>query len=268
MSEGVGSVRAVTDVEPAERVEQLRAIIRHHNDRYYLDDAPEIPDADYDALVRELQQLEEQFPELITPDSPTQVVSGAASATFAPVVHRVPMMSLDNAFSSDELLAWGGRLARRLADLGENEGSVGLVAELKIDGLAMSLRYEDGALVQAATRGDGRIGEDVTANVRTIAVIPHQLPKGAPEVLEVRGEVYMPIAAFEALNERAGRGRPAHLRQPPQHRRRARCARRTRRSPRRRELAFWSYQLGEVVGGPTLVNHHENSSSWRRWASR
>ena len=126
MSEGVGSVRAVTDVEPAERVEQLRAIIRHHNDRYYLDDAPEIPDADYDALVRELQELEEQFPELVTPDSPTQVVSGAASATFAPVVHRVPMMSLDNAFSSDELLAWGGRLARRLADLGENEGAVGL----------------------------------------------------------------------------------------------------------------------------------------------
>ena len=111
MSEGVASLRAVTDVDPAERVEQLRAIIRHHNDRYYLDDAPEIPDADYDALVRELQQLEEQFPELITPDSPTQMVSGAASATFAPVVHRVPMMSLDNAFS-----------VRRAAGVGRSPG--------------------------------------------------------------------------------------------------------------------------------------------------
>ena len=118
MSEGVGSVRPVTTLSRPSAFEQLRAIIRHHNDRYFLDDAPEIPDADYDSLVRELQQLEEQFPDLITPDSPTRVVSGATSATFAPVVHRVPMMSLDNAFSSDELLAWGGRLARRLADLG------------------------------------------------------------------------------------------------------------------------------------------------------
>ncbi len=257
MSEGVGSVRDVTDVEPAERVEQLRAIIRHHNDRYYLDDAPEIPDADYDAMVRELQQLEEQFPELVTPDSPTQVVSGAASATFAPVVHRVPMMSLDNAFSSDELLAWGGRLARRLADLGENEGSVGLVAELKIDGLAMSLRYEGGTLVQAATRGDGRIGEDVTANVRTISVIPHQLPRGAPEVLEVRGEIYMPIAVFEALNRaqvEAGLRTYANPRNTAAGSLRQKDAAITAS----RELAFWSYQLGEVVGGPTLANHHQN----------
>ena len=257
MSEGVGSVRAVTDVEPAERVEQLRAIIRHHNDRYYLDDAPEVPDADYDALVRELQQLEEQFPELITADSPTQVVSGAASATFAPVVHRVPMMSLDNAFSSDELVAWGGRLARRLADLGENEGSVGLVAELKIDGLAMSLRYENGTLVQAATRGDGRTGEDVTANVRTISVIPHQLPKGAPEVLEVRGEIYTPIAVFEALNRaqvEAGLRTYANPRNTAAGSLRQKDAAITAS----RELAFWSYQLGEVVGGPTLVDHHQN----------
>jgi len=257
VSEGVGSVRAVTDVEPAERVEQLRAIIRHHNDRYYLEDAPEIPDSDYDSLVRELQQLEQQFPDLITPDSPTQVVSGAASATFAPVLHRVPMMSLDNAFSSDELVAWGGRLARRLADLGENEGSVGLVAELKIDGLAMSLRYENGTLVQAATRGDGRTGEDVTANVRTISVIPHQLPKGAPEVLEVRGEIYMPIAVFEALNRaqvEAGLRTYANPRNTAAGSLRQKDAAITAS----RELAFWSYQLGEVVGGPTLVDHHQN----------
>jgi len=250
-------VRPVTDVDPAERVEQLRATIRHHNDRYYLDDAPEIPDADYDALVRELQQLEEQFPELITPDSPTRVVSGTASTAFAPIVHRVPMMSLDNAFTADELLAWGGRLARRLADLGESERSVGLVSELKIDGLAMSLRYEQGTLVQAATRGDGRVGEDVTANVRTISVIPHQLPKGAPEVLEVRGEIYMPIAVFEALNAaqvEAGLRTYAN----PRNTAAGSLRQKDPAVTASRELAFWSYQLGEVVGGPTLVSHHEN----------
>ena len=160
-------------VDPAERVEQLRVTIRHHNELYYSGDSPEIPDADYDLLVRELQALEEQFPELITPDSPTQTVGAVANTAFAPVVHRVPMMSLDNSFTSDELLAWGGRLARRLGELGESERSVGLVSELKIDGLAMSLRYEGGRLVQAATRGDGRTGEDVTPNVKTIESIPH-----------------------------------------------------------------------------------------------
>jgi DNA ligase (NAD+) len=247
----------VTDVDPAERVEQLRAVIRHHNELYYLHDAPEIPDAEYDSLVRELQLLEEQFPELITADSPTQVVSGAPSTAFAPVVHRVPMMSLDNAFSSDELLAWGGRLARRLGELGESERSVGLVAELKIDGLAMSMRYEGGTLVQAATRGDGRTGEDVTANVRTISVIPHQLPKGAPEVLEVRGEIYMPIAVFEALNQAQVE---AGLRVYANPRNTAAGSLR-QKDPTvtaSRELAFWSYQLGEVIGGPTLANHHQN----------
>jgi DNA ligase (NAD+) len=256
VSQGLGSVRSVTDLEPAERVEQLRATIRRHNDAYYLNDAPEIPDADYDALVRELQQLEEQFPELITPDSPTQVVSGSASTAFAPVVHRVPMMSLDNAFSAEELDAWGGRLARRLADLGESGGSVGLVAELKIDGLAMSLRYEGGSLVQAATRGDGRIGEDVTANVRTIAVIPHTLPKGAPEVLEVRGEIYMPIAVFEALNRaqvEAGLRTYAN----PRNTAAGSLRQKDPSITASRELAFWSYQLGEVEGGPTLAAHHE-----------
>jgi len=256
VSQGVGSVRTVTDLEPAERVEQLRATIRHHNDAYYLNDAPEIPDADYDALVQELRALEEQFPELITPDSPTQVVGGAASTAFAPVVHRVPMMSLDNAFTAEELEAWGGRLARRLADLGESAGSVGLVAELKIDGLAMSLRYEQGRLVQAATRGDGRTGEDVTANVRTISVIPDQLPAGAPEVLEVRGEIYMPIAVFEALNAaqvEAGLRTYAN----PRNTAAGSLRQKDPAVTASRELAFWSYQLGEVVGGPALTHHHE-----------
>jgi len=256
LSEGVASLRPVTDVEPAERVEQLRAEIRHHNERYYAHDAPEIPDADYDALVRELAQLEEQFPDLVTPDSPTRTVGAAPSATFAPVVHRVPMMSLDNAFTDEELLAWGGRLTRRLEALGETEGSVGLVAELKIDGLAMSLRYEGGRLVQAATRGDGRTGEDVTANVRTISVIPHELPAGAPEVMEVRGEIYMPIAVFEALNEaQQAEGRAVYAN--PRNTAAGSLRQKDPAVTASRELAFWSYQLGEVVGGPTLASHHE-----------
>ena len=261
MSEGVGSVREVSQkkvepVDPAERVEQLRVTIRHHGELYYSGDSPEIPDADYDLLVRELQALEEQFPELITPDSPTQTVGAVANTAFAPVVHRVPMMSLDNSFTSDELLAWGGRLARRLGELGESERSVGLVSELKIDGLAMSLRYEGGRLVQAATRGDGRTGEDVTANVRTISVIPHELPAGAPEVLEVRGEIYMPIAVFEALNAaQLEAGKPVYAN--PRNTAAGSLRQKDPAITASRELAFWSYQLGEVVGGPSLAFHHE-----------
>jgi DNA ligase (NAD+) len=243
-------------VDPNERVELLRARIRHHNELYYANDAPEIPDAEYDALVRELVAIEEQFPELITSDSPTRTVGATASAAFAPVVHRVPMMSLDNSFSGEELLAWGGRLARRLGELGESEGSVGLVAELKIDGLAMSLRYEGGRLVQAATRGDGRTGEDVTANVRTISVIPHRLAKGAPDVLEVRGEIYMPIQVFAELNQaqvEAGRAVYAN----PRNTAAGSLRQKDPAITASRALAFWSYQLGEVVGGPTLNRHHE-----------
>ena len=257
MSGAVANLRPVTDVDPAERVEQLRATIRHHDRRYHELDAPEIPDADYDALVRELRGLEERFPELVTPDSPTRTVGSAPSATFAPVVHRVPMMSLDNAFDEEELLAWGGRLARRLEALGESEGSVGLVAELKIDGLAMSLRYEGGRLLQAATRGDGRTGEDVTANVRTISVIPHELPTGAPDVLEVRGEIYMPLSVFEALNAaQLAEGRPLYAN--PRNTAAGSLRQKDPSITASRELAFWSYQLGEVVGGPTPASHHEN----------
>ncbi len=247
----------MTELDPAERVEQLRGAIRHHSALYYEDDAPEIPDADFDELLRELLALEERFPDLITPDSPTQVVGAAPSATFAPVRHRVPMMSLDNVFTAEELEAWGARLGRRLDDLGENAGEVGLVAELKIDGLAMSLRYEGGRLVQAATRGDGRTGEDVTANVRTIEVIPQHLPAGAPEVLEVRGEIYMPIAVFEALNAaQAEAGERVYAN--PRNTAAGSLRQKDPSVTASRELAFWSYQLGEVVGGPTLSRHHEN----------
>ncbi|MFZ9630305.1 MAG: DNA ligase LigA-related protein, partial [Ilumatobacteraceae bacterium] len=176
------------------RIAELRELIRYHNERYYAHDAPEVSDAEYDDMVRELRRLEDEHPELADGESPTaQVGAGALAEAFSPVTHRVPMTSLDNAMDVDELAAWGDRVARGL-----DGSAVQYVCELKIDGLAMSLRYEDGRLVQAATRGDGRVGEDVTANVATIAAVPGVLV-GAPPVLEVRGEVYMPIASFERL---------------------------------------------------------------------
>lgn len=245
-----------SELDPVRRVEELRESIRHHNRLYYESDAPEIPDADYDALLRELQQIEREHPDLITPDSPTQAVGGSAINTFDPVVHRAPMMSLDNAFSSDEIAAWGERLQRRLEELGATDGRVPLVAELKIDGLAVSIRYEGGRLVQAATRGDGRVGEDVTANVRTISVIPHELPEGAPEVLEVRGEVYMSIEVFDALNAasvESGEKSFVNPRNTAAGSLRQKDAEKTAA----RQLSFWSYQLGEVIGGPELTEHHQ-----------
>ena len=249
-------------VDPAVRVEELRETIRYHNRRYYELDEPEIPDAEWDALMRELLELEEQFPELITPDSPTQVVGGAPSTTFATVVHAVPMMSLDNAMSADELHAWGDRLARRLAELGDSAEKVGLVAELKIDGLAVSIRYERGRLVQAATRGDGRAGEDVTANVRTIAALPARLGTGAPDVVEVRGEIYMPIAEFERLNQAQ---LDAGLRTYVNPRNTAAGSLRQKDASitASRKLAFWSYQLGQVEGGPAFRSHGE-TLAWLR----
>ncbi|MBK9179223.1 MAG: NAD-dependent DNA ligase LigA [Acidimicrobiales bacterium] len=232
----------------AARVDDLRRQIRHHDERYFVLDEPEISDADYDALVRALRALEDEFPELITPDSPTQRPGGGAAAAFAPVEHRVPMMSLDNAFSIDELEAWGRRTARLL-----DGAPTRYVCEPKIDGLAISIRYQGGRLVQAATRGDGRVGEDVTANVRTIGSVPHQLA-GAPEVLEVRGEVYMPVSAFEALNRRQAEAGDRLFVNP----RNSAAGSLRQKDPAitaSRELSLWVYQSGEVVGGPDLATH-------------
>jgi DNA ligase (NAD+) len=247
--------------DPAERVEQLRAEIRHHNRLYFEHDQPEIPDADFDALVRELRALEDEYPDLITPDSPTRLVGGAPTPTFAPIVHRVPMMSLDNAFDEAELVSWGDRLQRRLATVGDGH-VVEFVCELKIDGVAMSLRYEGGELVQAATRGDGRIGEDVTANARAIQAIPNTLGAAAPPVVEVRGEIYMPIAVFERINAAQVE---AGLRTYVNPRNTAAGSLRQKDASitASRELAFWSYQLGEVVGGPTFSSHHD-TLDWLR----
>ena len=178
------------------RVEELREQINHHLYRYHVLDDPEVSDAEYDELVKELKDLEERFPVLITPDSPTQRVGAAPAALFAPVSHRAPMLSLDNAFSIEELRSWGVRVERGL-----NGATPTFVTELKIDGVACALTYEDGVLTQAATRGDGRTGEDITANVRALKSIPRRLDVGdPPAVIEVRGEVYFPVKAFDALN--------------------------------------------------------------------
>ena len=196
---------------PAERVEALRARIAYHNQRYHELDAPEIPDGEFDQLVRELNDLEADHPELVVADSPTQTVGGAPSATFAPVAHAVPMTSLDNSFDHDELRAWAVRAARGLD--ADPRAALGFMCELKIDGIALSVRYEAGRLVQAATRGDGRTGEDITANILRVADIPDELPAAPdlPSVLEVRGEVYLPVARFDALNEaQEAAGRPRY----------------------------------------------------------
>jgi len=182
-------------MELRQRIEELRRVIEHHNYCYYVLDAPEITDAEYDALMRELQSLEEAHPELITPDSPTQRVGGELLAAFATVEHPVPLLSLANAFTEEELLHFD----RRVRDLAGAE-KVEYVLELKIDGLAVALTYEGGTFVRGATRGDGYRGEDITANLKTIRSLPLHLRGEYPRVLEVRGEVFMPIEAYRSLN--------------------------------------------------------------------
>src|ERR1700678_972800 len=204
MSEAVDRFGPDDSLDVAERVRQLRETIRSLAERYY-DAAPEIPDADYDSLVDELTRLETEHPELASAVSPTAVVGAAPSPLFAPAPHAVPMMSLDKFVSLEELLAWGARTERLLALSPEEASALTLVCEPKIDGLSISITYEGGQLVRAATRGDGRVGEDVTANVRTIAAIPDELAAEKSELpaqIEVRGEGYLPIAAFEEINAR------------------------------------------------------------------
>ena len=187
--------------------------------RYYLRDAPTISDAEYDALMRELAALEEAHPDLRTPDSPTQRVGGAFSTDFASVEHLERMMSLDNAFSSEELHAWAERVARELGEAGPEAAAPAYLCELKIDGLAIALVYERGRLVRAATRGDGRTGEDVTLNVRTIASVPQALggdPATHPDLIEIRGEVFLPVAAFDELNAAQVAAGQVDVRQPAQ----------------------------------------------------
>lgn len=262
----------MTDTGDAEaRIDVLVRLIRYHDERYHVLDQPEISDVDYDLLVRELRSLEVEHPTLVHADSPTRHVGARViAATFSPVVHRAPMTSLDNAMDLSELRAWGDRVSRKLGEPSLLDPASRLpasyVCELKIDGLAMSLRYEHGRFVQAATRGDGKVGEDVTVNVATIASIPKQLPPGSPEVLEVRGEVYLPIVAFERLQaakEAENLVRVAAGRRPepvPVNPRNAGAGSLRQKDPKvtaQRGLAFWSYQLGEVIGGPDFTHHRD-----------
>ncbi len=197
-----GSGGAPADAQ-AQRAAELRQQLHHHAWRYHTLDEPEIPDAEYDRLFRELQAIETARPDLLTPDSPSQRVGGAVLKELMPVRHAVPMLSIRTETDTEATgaEAFDARVRRELG-LTESDPPVGYVAELKFDGLAMSLRYEGGLLVRAATRGDGETGEDVTHNIRTIGQIPLRLPAGVPETLEVRGEVYMARADFDALNER------------------------------------------------------------------
>lgn len=190
-------------MEPIEQqLTELRTTLRHHEYLYHVMDAPEVPDAEYDRLMRKLRELESQHPELITPDSPTQRVGAAPLTAFSQIRHEVPMLSLDNVFDEESFLAFNKRVQDRL----KSTDHLTYCCELKLDGLAVSILYENGVLVQAATRGDGTTGEDITSNVRTIRAIPLKLHgENIPARLEVRGEVFLPQAGFEKINEEARR---------------------------------------------------------------
>ncbi len=238
------------------RIAELREQIDYHSRRYFVDDDPEISDAEFDTLVAELTALEAEHPELASPDSPTQRVGGGLSELFAEVRHRTPMMSLDKTTSYEELLAWARRMDRYIS------GEVAYTCEPKIDGLAMSLLYEGGRMTRAATRGDGVVGEDVTANVATIDIIPHRLAGAAPDVVEVRGEIYMAITAFEDLNKRQVETGGRAFINP----RNAAAGSLRQKDPgvtAGRALGFWAYQLGDIVGGPAFT-HHVESLDWMR----
>lgn len=238
----------------AERAAELRTLLHHHAHLYYTLDAPKIPDAEYDRLFQELLAIEAQHPELMTPDSPTQRVGGAILKTLAPVRHSMPMLSIRTETDTEAsgAAAFDARVRRELG-LAETDPPVEYLAELKFDGLAMSLRYEQGVLVRAATRGDGETGEDVTHNVRTIKQIPLRLPKDVPEVLEVRGEVYMRRDQFEALNERqrekiaqGAKGEKTFVN--PRNAAAGAVRQLDSRIARERPLSFFAYSWGEVVG--------------------
>ncbi|HEY0716797.1 MAG TPA: NAD-dependent DNA ligase LigA, partial [Streptosporangiaceae bacterium] len=198
MTEGAGGPVDAnqTPVEARQRHADLSAQVTDARHRYYVLDSPTIADAEFDRLLRELEGLEERYPELRTPDSPTQQVGGSVSTLFTPAEHLQRLLSLDNSFSAAELDAWAERAAG-------GGGTGPYLCELKIDGLAIALIYRNGRLTRGATRGDGRTGEDVTPNIRTIETIPAQLQgTGYPQTLEVRGEVFLPVKAFEELNQR------------------------------------------------------------------
>ena len=231
------------------RVADLRQKIEKANYEYHVLDQPSIADEAYDALMRELQSLEAAHPELVTPESPTQRVGAPASTRFAPVQHAAPMLSLSNAFNEEELRAFEQRVRKLLG-----RDDVGYVCELKIDGLAMNLTYVDGKFVQGATRGDGLVGEDVTSNLRTIKSVPLSLRELVKGRLDVRGEVYLPTASFEATNkERAERGEPLFAN--PRNAAAGAVRQLDPKATAKRNLAMWSYSAAglEVASQKELL---------------
>jgi DNA ligase (NAD+) len=231
---------------PAVRAAELRGALDHHNHRYYVLDDPEISDAEYDELINELRALEAEHPDLLTPDSPTQRVGAKPLERFAPARHRQPMLSLANARNEEELRAWLERSERLLNKEGVPDAEICFVTEPKVDGLAISLLYEDGVLSRGATRGDGEVGEDVTQNLRTIKAIPLRV-EGAPRLLEVRGEAYFPRSAFAKLNEeRAAAGEPTYAN--PRNSAAGSIRQLDPAVTASRDLSMWAYSIGAHEG--------------------
>ena len=255
--------------QAAIEVEALRTRLNHWAHQYYVQDAPTVPDAEYDRAYRELQALEAAHPGLITPDSPTQRVIGAVMDGLAPVRHAVPMLSIHTETDTEAsgAQAFDARVRRELG-LSDADPAIEYVAEPKFDGLAMSLRYENGRLVQAATRGDGEVGEDVTHNVRTIRQIPLTLPEGVPPLLEVRGEVYMRRADFDALNERQ-REQGGKTFVNPRNAAAGAVRQLDSGITAQRPLSFFAYGLGAITppaeGGPVFRTHYEMLQTLKSW---
>ncbi len=247
----------------AVRAAELRSTIEHHNHRYHVLDDPEITDAEFDRLLRELESLEREHPELVTPSSPTQRVGSSAASAFAQVTHRIPMLSLENGFSEEEVLAFDRRIRERL----EREEPIDYSAEPKLDGLAISVIYEAGKLVRAATRGDGVTGEDVTANVRTIRSVPLQLLGRPPALLEVRGEVFMPVAGFDRMNARAlERGEKTFVN--PRNAAAGAVRQLDPRVTAQRPLDLFFYAVGTIEGGSIPARQSELPGALREWGLR
>ncbi|SUW62772.1 DNA ligase [Buttiauxella agrestis] len=244
-----------------QQITQLRTTLRHHEYLYHVLDNPEIPDAEYDRLMGELRALEEAHPDLITPDSPTQRVGAAPLSEFTQIRHEVPMLSLDNVFDEASYLAFNKRIQDRL----KSTEAVTFCCELKLDGLAVSLLYEDGVLISAATRGDGTTGENITANVRTIRAIPLRLRgENIPRRLEVRGEVFLPQAGFEKINEEARRTGGKIFANP----RNAAAGSLRQLDPRitaKRPLTFFCYGVGVLEGGELPASHHGRLQQFKEW---
>ena len=244
----------------AERIEELRRLIRYHEERYYVLNDPELADAEFDALMQELERLEADNPDLVTSDSPTQRVSGRPAAGFDTVEHAEPMLSLDNAYSEEELREFDARVRKGLAAAGAPADRVAYVAELKIDGLSLALTYENGTLVRGATRGDGIRGEEVTSNVRTIRAVPLKLRGSHAGSIEIRGEVYLPRKVFERINsEKADAGEPLFA-----NPRNAAAGTMRNLDPAlvaKRGLSAWTYQ----VVGESPATHAETLEALKEW---